>query len=461
MSIIHDCAEFICSLGYDELPEAVVAGARRPIIDTVASMLAGAREPVAAKTLRFALREGAPRGVVVAGTDCRLPAGSAGMVNATMAHAVDYDDVLTSTRSHPSAVLVPTVLAVGEEFNRSGRDVLVAYLAGLEIIDKLGSLTAFAQYEKGWHTTSTIGVLGTAGAAAKLMGLSQKEVRMALGIAASTAGGLRKNFGTMTKALHCGLSVQSGIMAALLAADGFTAADDVFSGTDGYYAVLADPVSSAGTPAFGSPFAVISPGLYVKRYPCCFATHRAIDAILNIRQRHAPLDAAQVRAVTCTGPKGAFIPLIHDFPQTGLQGKFSMHYTVAAGLLDGKVNVHSFTDAEVQRAEIRTLMGKITKVEDPNLPVVDTEGVDRRFTEVRVEMADGRVLIDRVDRPKGSVDVPLSDRELGEKFLECSTGILSGEQSNAALSMFGTLEALEDISGLMKNLTSTSLHQPT
>ncbi len=453
-SLSHDCAEFVCSLGYEGLPEPVVAGGRRPIIDTVACMLAGAREPVAEKILRFALKERVPQGVTVIGTDCRLPAGSAGLVTATMAHAVDYDDVLTSTRSHPSAVLVPTVLAVGQELKKSGRDVIVAYLAGLEIIDKLGSLTAFAQYARGWHTTGTIGVLGAAAAAAKLMDLPPEQVRTALGIAASTAGGLRRNFGTMTKPLHCGLTVQSGIMAAMLAADGFTAADDVFPGEDGYWATLADSVALSETPPFGAPFAVISPGLYLKRYPCCFATHRAIDAVLNIRRRHAPVDPARVRTVTCRAPKGSFLALIHEFAHTGLEGKFCMQYAVAAGLLDGRVTLRSFTDDMVQRPEMQALMNKITKVEDPDLPVVDAEGVDRRFTEVKVEMADGEIFAERVDRPKGSVDVPLSDEEIGEKFLDCSTGVLPGKRAHAALSMLAGLENLEDLSGLMDNLSS-------
>lgn len=452
MTIMKRYVEWACQVEYDGIPKVAASNAKNAILDTVAAILAGANEPVSRKLLTYQAREPGTGTATVAGSSYRCSPASAALVNGTMAHALDYDDVLISTSSHPSAVLVPAVLAVGETLKSSGAEIICAYLAGLEVIDKIGSLVARAQYVKGWHTTSTLGGLGAAAGAGKLLKLPEQQMRMALGIAASMAGGLQKNFGTMTKPLHAGWAAQSGIMAAMLAADGFTASDDVFSGRDNYLEVLAQKTVPAGLPSFGAPFAVVSPGLHVKRYPCCFATHRALDAVFNIRLQFPSLDVKQILSVTCMAPIRSFIALIHDSPKTGLEGKFSMQYAVAAALIDGRVNIRSFTDEMVGRQDVRFLMTKVKKVENPDLAMMDPDGTDRRFTEVTVMMMDGQVIKNKVVRLKGSVDVPLTDHEIEEKFAECSTGALSAAQQGTALSKLRELESVRDISELMANL---------
>jgi 2-methylcitrate dehydratase PrpD len=456
MTVLRHYAEWACHLSYEDLPVVVASNAKKAMIDTIAAMLAGVNEPVSRKILAYVAREKAAGNATVAGSNCRFSAASASLINGAMAHALDYDDLLTSTRSHPSAVLVPAVLAVGETRNASAAEVLVAYLAGLELIDKIGSLAAFAQYAKGWHTTSTLGGMGAAAGAGKLLKLPPAQMRMAVSIAASMAGGLQKNFGTMTKPLHAGLAAQAGVMAALLAADGFTASDDVFAGKDNYLEVTAQIAEPPSIPSFGSPFAVVSPGLHVKRYPCCFATHRALDAVFSIRSEHPQLDVKQIGSITCMAPARSFTALIYDSPATGLEGKFSMQYVVAAAWIDGWVNISSFTDEMVGRKNVRSLMEKVRKVEDPNLSITDPDGTDRRFTEVTIEMTSGPVFQKRVVRPKGSVDVPLTEGELAEKFLECSTGILSGIQQNTALNILRGLESVNSISELMGSLRATN-----
>jgi 2-methylcitrate dehydratase PrpD len=456
MTMLRHYAEWACRLNYENLPVVAASNARKAIIDTIAAMLAGVNEPASRKIMAYVAREKAAGNASVTGSNCRFSTASAALINGTMAHALDYDDLLTSTRSHPSAVLVPAVLAVGETLDASGAEILVAYLAGLELIDKIGSLAAFPQYAKGWHTTSTLGGLGAAAAASKLLKLPSAQMRMAVSIAASMAGGLQKNFGTMTKPLHAGLAAQSGVMAAMLAADGFTASDDVFAGKDNYLEVTAQTVEPSSVPSFGAPFAVVSPGLHVKRYPCCFATHRALDAIFFLRSEHPQLDVKQIKSVTCMAPARSFTALIYDLPGTGLEGKFSMQYVVAAALVDGCVNIGSFTDEKVGRKNLRLLMEKVGKVEDPNLAITDPDGTDRRFTEVTVEIVNGQVFQKRIVRPKGSVDVPLTEEEIAEKFLECSRGILSGTQPDTALNILRGLESVNSISELMGSLRATS-----
>ena len=453
MTISSSFAQWVCQLAYGSIPKAAVRNTKSAILDTLAATLAGVNEPVSQKLLAHQRKERSAGAATVVGSSYRCSAASAALVNGAMAHALDYDDVLTTTRSHPSAVLVPAVLAVGETRKSSGAEVITAYLAGLEAIDKIGSLVAFAQFAKGWHTTSTLGGLGAAAGAGTLLKLSEQQIRMAMGIAASMAGGLQVNFGTMTKPFHAGWAAQSGIMAAMLAADGFTAADDVFSGKYNYLDTLARDASPLSAPAsFGDPFAVVSPGLHVKCYPCCFATHRALDAALSIKAQVPTLDVEHILSVTCMAPGKSFSSLIIDSPTTGLEGKFSMQYTVSAALIDGRINIHSFTDELVNRPEVRALMPKVKKAEDPALSIVDPDGTDRRFVEVTITMVDGQVFKNKVVRPKGSVDVPLTDQELGEKFMECSTGILPAADQTSALDMLRNLESVRDISSLMTHL---------
>ncbi len=451
MTILQEGTEFICRLRYADLPKAAVANAKNAIIDTIACMLAGVNEPATQKILAYVKKQRATGAATVPGTSYRFSPDSAVLVNGTMAHALDYDDVLVNTRSHPSAVLVPTILAIAEDRKSSGQEIVTAYLAGLEAIDKLGSLTAFQQYAKGWHTTGTIGVFGTAAAAGKLLGLSEREMTMAIGMAASMASGLQKSFGSMTKPLHCGLAAQSGIIAALLAADGFTASEDVF-GAGGYLQVFAAPSIPLKNVSFGAPFAIISPGLNVKCYPCCDATHRSLDAIfLKILAENPSLDVRNISTVTCLAPAGSFGPLIHDLPQTGLEAKFSMQYAVAAALTDRRLDNNSFADEMVQRAEIQSFMPRVLKVQDPKLPMFDSDGIDRRFAEVTVAMADGQTLTGRIGCLRGSGSDPLTDEEIAKKFLECSSDALSSGQQSMVLDRLQRLDTQKDISGLMEN----------
>lgn len=452
MTILQSYVEWFCPLRIECLPNETISSAKNAILDTAAVILAGVNEPVSRKILNFKALDGASGTATVLGTCFRFSPSSAALINGTMGHALDYDDVLLTMRSHTSTVLVPAVLAVGETLKSSGADVITAFLGGLEIIDKIGLLVGHAQVARGWHTTSTLGALGSAAAASKLLKLPERQMRIAIGTAASMAGGLQKNFGTMTKPLHAGLAAQSGIMAAMLTADGFTASEDVLCGRRNYLEVFSAYAESAEMPHYGAPFAIISPGLHVKQYPCCYASHRAIDAVFNLKSEYPALDVNQIESITCLAPGAAFNALTYDSPATGLEGKFSLQYAVAAAFLDGKVSIRSFTDEMVQREAVRSLVSRIQKVEDPKLPLTDQNGKDLRFTELTVKMKGGRIIKTKVTGLRGSVDFPLTNRELAEKFVECGTGVLSDTQQRAALDVIAKLETVSDITELVENL---------
>ncbi len=223
MEITRALAEYVVKTTYADLPQEAVTRVKRAVLDTLGVMVAGSAEECAAIAAEIVASEGGKPVATVIGRGFSAPARSAALVNGVSAHALDYDDVTTSMRGHPSPPLLPAVLAVGEEVNASGRDLITAYLAGFEVQCKVGRGLGQSHYPHGWHATSTLGTLGAAVAAAKLYGLDVEHLQMALGIAASLSSGSRQNFGTMTKPLHPGAAAQSGVMAAQLAARGYTA----------------------------------------------------------------------------------------------------------------------------------------------------------------------------------------------------------------------------------------------
>jgi 2-methylcitrate dehydratase PrpD len=402
--------------GDEPLSDAWADLGERAFVDTVAVLLAGrAAAPVAllAKTVLADQPDGGPARSLAAGGR-RLPARPAALIDGTSAHALDYDDVDDALYGHPSAVLVPTLLAVGDACGSSGAELLVAYQRGLLTSRILaGALGVKAHYQAGWHATSTIGTLGAAAAAARLLGLPASAVQHALGMAASMAGGSRQNFGTMTKSLHAGLAAEHGILAASLAARGFTADPDHLEGPTGFLSLFGDgsgvvpPVLDGGEPV----------GLNVKLYPCCYATHAAIDAALELAATAAGVD--DVAGIDVVVPPGGLAPLIHHRPTDGLQAKFSLEYAVAAALLDGEVVLATFDDARVRQGDVQTVLRRVTVGEVGTPPAGPPAWNDLFAAVVTRRSADGRSVAARVDRPAGHGTRPVSDERLRAKFTDC------------------------------------------
>ncbi|MCL8209141.1 MAG: MmgE/PrpD family protein [Actinomycetia bacterium] len=418
-------AEWATAVGPETMPAGLPEVFRRAVLDTLACMIAGTQE-APGRILREWVREegGAPEARVV-GEVTRVPAPAAAWVNGTLGHALDYDDVNGAVHGHPSTVVVPAVLAVAERADRDGASALAGYVAGVEVMAALGRALGHPHYERGWHATATLGTVGAAVAAGRVLGLTAEAMRRAIGIAVSQAGGVRRNFGTMTKPLHAGLAAKNGVVAALLAARGYEAAADALEAPAGFFAVFAGDMAPAEAEAaarraladLGQSWALVDPGLDVKRYPCCYATHRALDAMLEIVAEARP-DPEAVRAVRVRVPPGGLVPLIYRYAATGLEGKFSMAYVMAAALVDGQVGLATFTDAAVARETVQRLQRRVTAEEDPTL---GQHGYGQSPTRagavvVDVTLADGRRLERAVTAARGSALRPLSWEELAAKL---------------------------------------------
>ena len=437
------------------LPPAVIHAARRAVLDCLGVALAGAVEPVGRIIAAQARSHGGAPESVIWGTPDRASAQSAALANGTAAHALDYDDTNHSMPGHPTAPVLPAVLAVGERVGASGAAVLAAFIVGVEVECKLGRFTGQDSFDRGWHCTTTLGVAGATAGVGRLLGLDVPAMRRAIGVAAAQASGIRTNFGTMTKPFHVGRAAQSAILAAELVARGFTASETAIEGAFGYWemfggAAQRDGAALAG--ALGRPFDLETPGVNFKVYPCCASTHAAVDAALSI----TGLPVASIDRVAVDVPYTAPLVLIHHEPRTPLAAKFSLEYCVAAALLDGHVGFEQFTEAMVTRPEAQALLRRVTY----RIPDAWQKGAGPwRLGHARVEvrLRDGSVRTGETAVPKGDAANPLSDAELEAKFRICASRALGDAPAARVLDLIRDVARLDDVRRLTDALARPAL----
>lgn len=426
-------AEFAAAIDFAEAPTRTWQQATEAFVDTVGVAIA-AHQDQGFQTLLGTMRPELPAGrSTVLATGERTSAVMASLLNGGAGHALDFDDVADNIYGHPSTVLVPTVLAVAEATGARSRDALAGYILGFDVCCAVAAaMDVRAHYTRGWHSTATIGVLGATAAAARLLELDADRIRHALGIAASTASGSRQNFGTMTKPLHPGLAARNAVSAANLAANGFTADPEQLSGPLGYLAMYADggnPESVAT--ALSEPWALARFGLNVKKYPCCYNMHRTGDAVLDLLREH-PVRPEEVTEVRLTLEPGGFDPLIHQRPTTGLEGKFSPEYVLAAAVLDGSITLATFQDEAVQRPAAQQLLRKVSR-STSEVPPIGPAQWEFAYSAVQLHTTDGRVLSHRTDVPRGDCRAPLSKADLEAKFRDCVRFASTGHDADELL----------------------------
>lgn len=444
--------DYIVGSRFETIPPKALDVAKGAMLDCLGVALAGVRHPggmIAADWSRRAA--GAPQATVW-GQGLKTSAHDAALVNGTAAHALDYDDVTWGLIGHPSVSLVPSVLALGEMIGASGRDVLHAYVVGFEVMAKLGRTTQPRHsLDGGWHATGTIGSFGATAATCKLLGLNADATGRALGIAYSMTSGNVSNFGTMCKPLHAGLAARNAVEAAQWAQRGFTALPHPFDGPRSFHDVY-----SRGLPADMSPLAELGRvyeltvrGVVIKPYPCGVALHPAIDAVFALkgenRFRAAEVDGVEVGVTRYTYDKLCFLE-----PNTGLEGKFSMPYTVARSLLDDGIGLETYTDKLVRDPEARDLARRVTMYVHDGIERVWKGG--SRPVHIRIRLRDRRVLERQVDISKGNPEVPMTAAELARKFEDCASRALSPADVKAATQAVETIESLASISDLTAHL---------
>jgi len=449
MSAAARLAEFVVKTSLEDCPPETIARVRRAALDTLGVMLAGASEPVARIVRRVVRAEGGIALTTVVGTALKTAPGWAALANGAAGHAHDFDDTNFALLGHPSVPLLSTALAAAEAEMAGGRALVLGYILGFEIDVALGTALNPDHYTRGWHATSSIGTLGCAAAAARIMGLDLVQTRHALAIAASHASGLKENFGSMTKPYHAGHAARNGILAAQLAREGMTASETALEGRQGYVAAFGGTHGlDQALESLGRSWHLLGSGIAVKPYPSCALTHSAIDALIDLRAEHR-LSSRDVAAVQVGVNSVVPDVLAHARPTTALERKFSMQFCAAAALAEGRVDFASFTDGEIANAETRELMERVAMIVDPGLP----QGVEQHaWSRVTVRLRDGRTLATEARGARGHPDTPLSDAALREKFRGCAVTVLAADEAEGVAEQIEHLEDIPDIRALTSRL---------
>jgi 2-methylcitrate dehydratase PrpD len=452
MKATDKIVKFILETKEDDIPSQVYAVVKGACFDNIGTMLAGSIQPAGRIIIEYVKESGGVPETTVVGTGFRTSATMAALANATMGHALDYDDM--GGYGHPTTALLPALLAVGEKTNASGKQILIAYVVGFEVAATLlrGGVH-YVQYELGFHSTGLFGSIASAAGAARLLGLNQEQTIMALGITASEASGLQRNNGTMTKPLHAGMACRNGVMAALLAKKGFTAYDDIFEAKTGFCDVFLGEGRyniEHMAKSLGKPFTFQNANV-IKKYPCCGTNHSALDATFAlIKENNIKYDdiaRVDVEALSYLSPVVRF-----PDPKRGLEGKFSIRHTVACMILDGKVDIDSFTDEKVIDPKVKEARGKVfihvVSRWDPRFASGETA-----TNPVTITLKDGRCLSNKVERHlmKGTVATnPLSQEELVSKFKANASLVLSTRAMNQAIDLWLNLEKVGNIAEALK-----------
>ena len=455
MGLTQDVVTFVYKTRYRDIPPEVIRLAQGFVLDGLGVTLAGSTEK-GSRILQAHIRQaGGKMESTVVGAGFMAAPAKAALVNGASGHAMDYDDTQLSTSkegvygllTHPTVPVLSAVLAAGEKLKNSGQDLLLAYIIGVEVECRIADAINPRHYQAGFHSTATIGGLGAAMAVGKLLGLREEALARTLGMAGSMASGLRENFGTMTKPLHAGRAAENGVTAAQLAEKGFTSAHNILEAKRGFFNAMAggyDESKIIGR--LGHPYFMQEPGISIKPYPSGSLSHPAQDLILDLVKTH-DLHADAIEAVEVGTNSNVPNALIYPMPKTALEGKFSIPFCMAIGVLERKAGIAQFTDRKVRDPKVVEFMKRVTLYVDQELEAL---GYDQVRSRVRIKLKDEKTIDGRADVAKGHPLKPMSWGEIGEKFRDCASLVLSRKNTEEALELVANLDRMRSLLPLMR-----------
>ncbi len=444
MSLTAELGAFCAAIRYESLPAEALPIVRTAFTDAVGVMLVGTLEPVT-EIVRRALAAPASRPEARAClSPLRLPATDAALLGGTAAHAIDYDD--QSLTGHPSAVLVPAILAEGERLDADGRALVTAYVAGYEVWAELVRRDS-GYHRKGWHPTAVFGVLGAAAASAVLNRLCAERAATALAIAASHAGGMAQSFGTTLKPYHAGRAARDGLAAVRLAEAGMTAGRETFEHEQGFLTAFSPGSPDRDSPArLGSEWALPRLGLSIKRYPTCYFMHRSFEAAAGLLAGRGIAPSGIAEASVTLG-RGEADVLLNHRPRSANEARFSEEFAIAAAVILGRMGVAELSDTVVQRRDIQDFFPKVRidviGERDPREPAMAP------YTRVRIRLVGGAVLDSgEVRTLRGHPSDPLTAAEHWRKFRECTAKTHAEAEARALFDMLQRVETLSSARAL-------------
>lgn len=438
MDITRTLSRYLVSSRYEDIPAEVRHEASRAILNALGCAIGAARHETFESAYAAVAPFAGPPQAAIFGRAERLDILNAALLNGINTHVLDFDD--THERAvHPSAPLLPALLAYAEWRSRSGRDLVHAFVLGVEAEVRI-ALSVFPEhYDIGWHITGTAGVFGAAAGMGKLLGLDEPRMTWALGIAATQAAGLREMFGSMCKSLHPGRAAHGGLTAALLAAQGFTSSDRAIEAPRGFAHVTSTKFDPAAiTEGLGERYE-LSRNMY-KPYACGLVVHAVIDACIQLKGeglRPEDVEAVELRVnprvLELTGKRT---------PASGLEGKFSVYHAAAAALIHGEGGEAQFGDSVVCDPRVIALRDRVRATADA--------GIHKLEAHARIRLRDGTVIEKHVERALGSIEHPMSDRDLEQKFRGLAQGVLSADQVNRVIGLCWGVADLADAGELAR-----------
>jgi len=449
MNVTQQIADFIINTSYEGLPPQGLERAKELVLDFFGVTAAGNMTPAGQIAVQLARQNGEEGKATVIGNSLTTSVSAAAFLNGTLAHALDMDDTAINTIAHPSASILPALLAIAEHYRLSGRELLTAYVLGLEVFYRLA--LASEKLMMGWHRSSVFGAIATAAAVARLLETGVEKLQRAIGISTSLASGLQINFGTMTKPIQVGNASRSGLLAAVLAKEGCSASSDALENPRGFgFAFYSGKfVPEKAIADLGSSFSILYPGIGVKIYPCCGLTHTPADIVLRLVREHK-IAADAIDRITVYTEELAPDVLVYHRPRTGYEGKYSLEYVAAAAVIDGEIRLDTFTDAKVNRPEIRTLIEKVEFKTRSESELAQLKGHPwNHAASVTITLKNGEVYSGEAPCARGYPDIPLSREEGIAKYRDCAKLVLPADKIEPLTNKILKLEAQTDIAQLM------------
>lgn len=452
MQVTAILAEFASRTRLSDISADAIAATKRHILDCTGVGLAACVEAPGRIVLDITREQGGHPVAGVIGSGIRTSTVSAAWANGALSHLLDFDD---TGFSHPTACILPAVLAMAEEAGASGAAVVAAVCIGLEVFERMSS--SGRQHEhvfrrRGFHPTSLYGCSAAAAGAGSIVGLNPKQMGAALGLAAANAGGLTQHFGTWGKGVHAGNAARAGVTAVLLARKDYLADPEGLEGRYGFYSAFHGDGNydfSKMPNGLGTVWSIVTPGLTVKRYPCCGGNLRALDAAeALVQENNIRIDDVE-RLEVDVHPDLLDIVRFHK-PTEGFRGKFSIDYVLAAMLLDHRVDLDSFSEEYCRSPRMRAALEKV-RVNRRDDWANDANA--RRRSPVTIVMKDGRSVTRLVEHVRGSPHNPMTRDELVAKYRHCASRVLPADQLERSIVALETLETLPAVNDLIGTLT--------
>ena len=458
MDAIFDFVKNFTGTRYEDIPAPAVAAAKKEVLDSLATALGGSSQAGVRELVDMVKEWGGNEQSTIIAYGMKCPAPNAAQVNATMMHALDYDDGHPVAQVHIGCVAVPTCFAVAERMGGiSGREFIGTLALGADFLARLGmsSRPGSSPVKYGWHPTALYGYLGAAAMAGRIMGLDQERMVNAMGIAYHQCAGNSQcvNDGALTKRMGPGLAAKGGITAVLMAERGITGAKNILEGEYGMFRQYhgGDYDARILTADLGRRFEGVNIG--DKPYPCCGFSHPFIDAVLLLKSKHA-IKADQVRSITAYGGDSAYEicvpPEVKGNPRSTVDAQFSVPWAIATALVKGRVNVEDFTEEAIRKEDVLRISRKVTSVLDPKL---SRHGVGPG--RVKITMQDGTEYTEEVEHCLGSIEKPMTFEDCAAKFRECAAGSikpLADDTVAMVIELIGRLESLDDATEIIRLL---------